>query len=157
MKSKRMVKWIVLTVTAIAVGIGVLCLYQAQFITLDMSFASTIVVEYMGPEEISVTLTPEETEKLKSYFTGKMKKESLSKCGFNDFKIRFIGEGQEIVVFPGGDHCDNTALGINGQYDENGVFFSIGMEGNHYLWSLAMKYDLSQLQVADYLRSNCMY
>ena len=140
MKSKRMVKWIVLAVTAIAVGIGAFCLYQAQFITLDMSFATSVILKC---ENTEVTLTSEEAEALKDAFTGKMKKESLSGCGFGFHQIRFIGEEKEITVYPGMDHCDNTALSVNGEYDENGIFFSIGKEGNSLLWSIAQKYGLN--------------
>ena len=140
MKSKRMVKWIVLAVIAIAVGIGAFCLYQAQFITLDMSFATSAVIEYTGLDGASVTLTPEETERLKSCFTGKMKKQELSGCGFGSYKLRFLGGGREVAAFPGGDGCDNTALGNNGEYDENGVFFSIGGEEMHCLLTLIIQY-----------------
>ena len=137
MKNKRLVKWIALAVTAIAVGLGSFGLYQAQFVTLDMSFATSVILKC---EDTEIILTPEEAEAIKDAFTGKMKKEPLSGCGFGFHQIRFIGKEKEITVYPGMDHCGNTALGINGEYDENGVFFSIGKEGNNCLWSIAQKY-----------------
>ena len=73
MERKRLLICVLLSVCAVVLVIGLYFLYQAQFIKLDMSFASSAVIEYRGQDGASVTLTPEETDKLKSCFTGNMK------------------------------------------------------------------------------------
>lgn len=140
MERKRLLICVLLPVCAVVLVVGLYFLYQAQFIKLDMSFASSAVIEYRGQDGASVTLTPEETDKLKSCFTGNMKKQAPSGCGFGSYTIRFIGDGQEAVFFPGGDGCGSVAVGSNGKYDENGAFFSVGSEEAEYMTTLITQY-----------------
>ena len=140
MKRKQLLIGVFFPVCAVVLVVGLYFLYQAQFIKLDMSFASSVVIEYRGLDRASVILTPEETDQLKSCFTGNMKKQASSGCGFGSYTIRFIGDGQEAVFFPGGDGCGSVAVGSNGEYDENGAFFSVGSEEAEHMMTLITQY-----------------
>ena len=146
MKRKQLLIGVFFPVCAVVLVVGLYFLYQAQFIKLDMSFASSVVIEYRGLDGASVSLTPEEADKLKNCFTGNMKKQAPSGCGFGSYTIRFISDGQEVVFFPGGDGCGSVAVGSNGEYDENGAFFSVGSEEAEHMMTLITQY---QTQLED--------
>ena len=71
MKRKR---WILISLAVVVVGAGAYLLFRKNYVTLNMSFATSVAIRYNGVE---VTLTDEEAEKMKNAFKGVKEKSPI--------------------------------------------------------------------------------
>ena len=135
MKRKR---WILISLAVVVVGAGAYLLFRKNYVTLNMSFATSVAIRYNGVE---VTLTEEEAEKMKNAFKGVKEKSPIpTKCGYGPIQVRFSSDEKEVVTYPGIDERARAAL----DSAEEGPFFYLGEEPTDYLWSLIKKYELRE-------------
>ena len=95
MKRKR---WILISLAVVVVGAGAYLLFRKNYVTLNMSFATSVAIRYNGVE---VTLTDEEAEKMKNAFKGVKEKSPIpTKCGYGPIQVRFRATKKRLSPIP---------------------------------------------------------
>ncbi len=125
-----------------AAVIGMCVLLGSCSIVPDLSFAQEVLVRWdtgAGKEIRTVRITDRADVKEIAEACTKEAKPGSGDCGFNVYKLTFVGEGKNVVLRPAGDDCDTVQIGES-EHDNAENMYLMGSENRKKLADLLLKY-----------------
>lgn len=127
-----------------AICMGLAFFFSACKRPPDLSFTEKILVEWnrytqKEVEKVQFEITdPADVEGIIKSFT-ETPEDGSGECGFNVYKLTFIGKDKQVVLRPAGDACDTVQIG-DAEYDSADNMYFMGAENRKILAEILSKY-----------------